>query len=73
MRVRIVRDTCSPLWVVRCATPCDDMPPGKKGCQGLDRDPSGPGLCWLGSGGTQQGAERYARSLGHEVANADRR
>ena len=53
--VRITRDTCSPLWAIRCAAPCTKL------CAAVGR------VCWLGSSLTQDGATEYARRLGYEV------
>lgn len=63
-RVRIVRDGCSPLWVLTCAEPCE---PG--GCQ---RTPSGRRLCWLGAASSEERARRLAERWGYVVQDAPR-
>lgn len=67
-RVVIVRDTASPLWVIRCSEPC--RPDGW--CQGRDL---GKKICWLGSGMCRAGVMAIAERGGHwkVVHNADPR
>jgi hypothetical protein len=48
MRVRITRDTCSPLWVVRCAAECSECRRGRE-LGAMARDGL-PAVCWLTSG-----------------------
>lgn len=59
-RVVIVRDTASPLWVIRCSEPC--RPDGW--CQGRDLTPPRQ-VCWLGSGMCKAGVTAMAERGGH--------
>ena len=68
MKVRLVRDDCSPLWVIRCDKPC--MPDGW--CQSREDiwgRPTMPArwLCWLGAGLDRAKTEALAKRGGHEV------
>ena len=43
MRVCIVRDTCTPLWAVKCASPCHH-------CRAHEAMSGERTVCWLDSG-----------------------
>lgn len=71
MKVRISQDTCSPLWVIRCAEPCGDggrcANTGSHG--GLPHlPPALHGICWMGASRTREGAVAHAEGEGWEVA-----
>lgn len=67
-RVVVVRDTYSPLWVIRCPEPCeaDGWCMGRTDERGMRTMPA-RWMCWLGSGQTEKGARAEARRLGYEV------
>lgn len=79
-RVRIVRDQDrSALWVIRCAEPCDRVPAGRVWCQNSASaggatyrlPPHHPGVCWLASSLSENGAHGLARGLGYHVEDSD--
>lgn len=64
LAVHIVRDTASPLWVIRCVQPCGYRE--RTGwCQ--DEIKAAPPTCWLGSAGTETAAAAMARGYGYAV------
>lgn len=77
-RVVIRPDTAQRLFYLSCAWPCEHTPKGRAGCQRsasaggstytLPQDH--PGICWLGSSTTSEGARVLAETLRYEVADA---
>jgi hypothetical protein len=61
LRVVIARDTCSPLYVLRCVRPCQDG--GWCMFHPVQQAP----LCWLGSGLTEASARAQAARWNYEV------
>jgi hypothetical protein len=61
-RVAVTRDTCSPLWVIRCAQPCQPAGWCMNGPEGKH-----PPHCWLLGSMTEEGARSSAARLGYEV------
>ena len=64
-RVVIVRDTASPLWVLRCVKPCGASGDGEWCMRGPDG--RHPPHCYLGSGLSQDGAAAVAARWRYEV------
>lgn len=71
--VRVVQDTHSPLWMLRCVEPCrsGEMPDSDRTfCMRSSIWQSKAGLCYLGCAATREAAEAYARRLGYTVEPA---
>lgn len=71
-RVVILRDTASPLHIIRCAEPCGAIDtrwcmPMLPAWNGQPADYSTT-LCYLGGSMTEQGARKMAAVAGYEVA-----
>jgi hypothetical protein len=61
-RVAVTRDTSSPLWVIRCAQPCQPAGWCMNGPEGKH-----PPHCYLGASFTAAGAALLALRNGDEV------
>lgn len=60
-RVVILRDTCAPLWFIRCEKPCGDDG------QWCMRGPEGRHAphCWIGCGSDREKVAQMAERGGH--------
>lgn len=65
-RVVIVPDVGrSRLHYIRCEKPCGRD--GDRWCQRDGLPPGAPGICWMGSSLTREGAVQLAECVGYEV------
>jgi hypothetical protein len=63
--VRIVRDTVSDRWAIKCAAECSECRLWRT--MSIPNADGLPRVCWLTSAGTEQGARDLARKHGWTI------